>query len=152
MTKMSNAKIDKFKERKEAREAAMTLLYSLGYTPDTVEYQIECFMEEEHVKNFSKKALDYIMDVARGTLDKLPEVDEFIKKYCQDWSFDRIAPVDVAVLRLAIYEMLYRKDIPRTVSINEAVNIAKKYGHDDSQNFVNGVLGSIYKELEEVKE
>jgi len=143
---------DKFKERKEAREAAMMLLYSISYTPDDTQYQIECFPfteEGELTGKYSKKSLDYIMDVVKGTLDKLSDIDEFIKKYCKDWSFDRIAPVDIAVLRLAIYEMLYRKDIPTTVSINEAVNIAKKYGHDDSQNFVNGVLGSVYKEIEE---
>ena len=140
----------KFTQRTQAREAAMKLLYSIEYNHDTVLYQIENFIENDSIEQFSEGNKKYISQVVNGTQDKLSEIDPYIEKYSEGWSFGRIPVIDKSILRLCIYEMLFRKDIPISVSINEAVNMAKKYGHDDSGPFVNGVLGSIYKELEKV--
>ena len=83
----------------------------------------------------------------RGTLENRTEADATIKKYAQNWDLHRIAAVDRNILRLAIYEMLHRDDIPPVVSINEAVDIAKKFSTQDSGKFVNGILDRVKGEL-----
>ena len=83
----------------------------------------------------------------RGTLEHRDAVDTQIKKYAKNWELHRIAAVDRNILRLAIYEMLYREDIPPVVSINEAVDIAKKFSTQDSGKFVNGILDKVKSEL-----
>ena len=83
----------------------------------------------------------------RGALENREEADTLIKKYAKNWDLPRIAAVDRNILRLAIYEMLHRDDIPPVVSINEAVDIAKKFSTQDSGKFINGILDSVKKEL-----
>ncbi|HET7625195.1 MAG TPA: transcription antitermination factor NusB [Verrucomicrobiae bacterium] len=83
----------------------------------------------------------------RGAIEHRDAVDEQIKKYAKNWDLHRIAAVDRSILRLAIYEMLYRDDIPPIVSINEAVDIAKKFSTQDSGKFVNGILDKIKGDL-----
>jgi transcription antitermination protein NusB len=83
----------------------------------------------------------------RGTLEHRDAIDEHIKKHAKNWEFHRIAAVDRNIMRLAIYEMLFREDIPPIVSINEAVDIAKKFSTQDSGKFVNGILDKIRGEL-----
>jgi N utilization substance protein B len=83
----------------------------------------------------------------KGTLEHRDEVDEVIKKHAKNWELHRIAAVDRNILRLAIYEMLHREDIPPVVSINEAVDIAKKFSTQDSGKFVNGILDKVKGEL-----
>ena len=83
----------------------------------------------------------------RGVLEHRDAIDEQIKKHARNWEFHRIAAVDRNIMRLAIYEMLYRQDIPPIVSINEAVDIAKKFSTEDSGKFVNGILDKIKGEL-----
>jgi transcription antitermination protein NusB len=83
----------------------------------------------------------------RGTLEHRDELDEIIKKHAKNWELHRIAAVDRNILRLAMYEMLHREDIPPVVSINEAVDIAKKFSTQDSGKFVNGILDKVKGEL-----
>ena len=83
----------------------------------------------------------------RGTLEHRDAIDEHIKKHAKNWEFHRIAAVDRNIMRLAIYEMLFREDIPPIVSINEAVDIAKKFSTQDSGKFVNGILDKVRGEL-----
>jgi N utilization substance protein B len=83
----------------------------------------------------------------KGVLQHRDEIDERIKKFCKNWDFNRIAVVDRNVMRLAIYEMLHREDIPPVVSINEAVDIAKKFSTPDSGKFVNGILDKVRSEI-----
>ena len=83
----------------------------------------------------------------RGTLQYREEADALIKKHAQNWDLHRIAAVDRNILRLAVYEMLHRTDIPPVVSINEAVDIAKKFSTQDSGKFVNGILDKLRGEL-----
>jgi len=83
----------------------------------------------------------------RGAIEHRDQIDELIKKYAVNWELHRIAAVDRGILRLAIYEMLYREDIPPIVSINEAVDIAKKFSTQDSGKFVNGLLDKVKSEL-----
>jgi len=83
----------------------------------------------------------------RGTIEHRDAIDEHIKKHAKNWDFHRIATVDRNIMRLAIYEMLFREDIPPIVSINEAVDIAKKFSTQDSGKFVNGILDKVRSEL-----
>ncbi len=85
--------------------------------------------------------------VIRGTLEHRAEADEIIKKHALNWDLHRIAAVDRNILRLAIFEMMHREDIPPVVSINEAVDIAKKFSTEDSGKFVNGILDKVKGEL-----
>ena len=78
----------------------------------------------------------------------LPQIDERIRRYCENYEFRRISPVDRNVLRLAIYEMLYRDDIPPVVSINEGIELAKTFGGSESGRFVNGILDRVRKDLD----
>ena len=80
-----------------------------------------------------------------GVLKNLSDLDSLIKKYVKNWEIDRMAVIDRNILRMAVYEMLYQDDIPPNVSINEAIELAKKYGDIDSGKFVNGVLDKIKK-------
>lgn len=83
----------------------------------------------------------------KGTIEHRNEIDEQIRKYAKNWELDRMAAVDRNILRLAIYEMMFREDIPPIVSINEAVDIAKKFSTQDSGKFVNGILDKVKSEL-----
>ncbi|KAF0093631.1 MAG: N utilization substance protein B [Puniceicoccaceae bacterium 5H] len=75
-----------------------------------------------------------------GVLDNVDEVDEVVKRYAKNWDFNRIARIDLAILRLAIYEMMERRDIPPIVSINEAIDLSKEYSNPDAKRFINGIL------------
>ncbi len=91
---------------------------------------------------------EFAQPIIEGMVAHLPDIDERIRRYCENYEFRRISPVDRNVLRLAIYEMLYRDDIPPVVSINEAIELAKAYGGADSGRFVNGILDRIRKDLD----
>ena len=90
--------------------------------------------------------------LAQQAYDHLEQVDGVIEKYSTKWKLDRIVKVSLAILRMSISEMLYLEDIPVSVSINEAVELAKKYATEDDASFVNGVLGAVAKDLEQMKE
>jgi transcription antitermination protein NusB len=96
--------------------------------------------EETDVRSFAEPLI-------RGTLEHRAELDELIQKYVKNWGLHRIAAVDRNILRLALYEMLHRPDIPPVVSINEAVDIAKRFSTEDSGKFVNGVLDKVKGDL-----
>ncbi len=89
----------------------------------------------------------FAVPLIQGTIEKRPEIDEMIQKFTENWAMDRIAAVDRNILRLAIYEMLFRDDIPPIVSINEAVDIAKKFSTEESGRFVNGILDRVKQDL-----
>ena len=89
----------------------------------------------------------YIHRVTIGVLEKLPQLDGVIEKFTRGWDIDRLNKVDLALLRLAIYEMLCEPDVPFGVAVNEAVELAKSYGSDESPAFVNGVLGNVAREI-----
>ena len=131
--------------RSEIREQAFKLIYSLEIQKkEPLEEQIELYIEANEITN--KNAVEYIKDTALGIEQNREEIVQKIEKNLKsEWKIDRISKVDLAILKLAIYEIKY-KDIPFKVVINEAVELAKKYGEDSSKNFVNGILASIVKE------
>jgi len=133
--------------RRETREKAMKLLYQIQIQKDDIEEQIERFIEEHNITDESDK--EYILDVVNGVIREQLSLDQLISRHLRGWTIGRIPKVDLAIIRLSSYEMKFRNDIPNNVSINEAVELAKKYCNDQSKAFINGVLGKIHVELQE---
>lgn len=110
---------------------------------------------DRNIKEFGvgleKDNINFIHNLINGILKKLPKLDEIIQKCAPEWPIDQIAIIDRNILRLGIYELLFGsyKEVPPKVAINEAIELAKAFGSDSSGKFVNGVLGTIYKELGE---
>ena len=111
-----------------------------GDSPEKMEHFWEFLPTKPRVREFAQPLID-------GMNAHLAEIDERIRRYAENYEFRRIAAVDRNVLRLAIYEMLFRDDIPPVVSINEAIELAKKFGGAESGRFVNGILDRVRKEL-----
>ena len=132
--------------RSSMRENAFKLIYSLEIQKEeNLKEQIELFFESNDI--LDEEAKKYINDVIYGinknSKEILKDIEENLKS---DWKINRISKIDLSILQLAIYEIKYNK-IPFKIAINEAVELAKKYGEDKSKNFVNGILASIVKEI-----
>ena len=129
--------------RKEARELLMQLLYQMELLDDHSEETKNAYLE----KNFKEKGhKDYASALMEKVLSGKDEIDAKLNEYSNKWTTSRMPKVDLAILRLAAVEILYMDDIPDAVAINEAVDMAKKYGADESKAFINGILGKIAKE------
>ena len=126
--------------RKLAREMAVCFLFQVEFQRENIKEQVEDFLDSYGEMSYDK---DYFLEIINGVLNSLKEIDELIEGKSKGWPIDRIAKMDLPILRVAVYEIKHREDIPIGVSINEAVEIAKKYGSDDSARFINGVLGQI---------
>lgn len=133
-------------KRSAIRELAFRLIYSLEIQkPEDLEEQIELYLECEEVNDNETK--EYIKDAVLGIKEHINEIQELIEKNLKaDWKIDRISKIDLSLLKLAIYEIKYKK-IPYKVAINECLELSKKYGEESSKNFVNGILASVVKEL-----
>ena len=144
MIKCNDLKGNKM-NRTEIREQAFKLIYSLEIQKkEEKEEAIELYIESNNITD--KNAIEYIRDAVFGIEKNKKVIIENIEKNLKaDWKIDRISKIDLSILKLAIYEIKY-KDIPFKVVINEAVELAKKYGEDNSKNFVNGILASVVKE------
>ncbi|MEA4870326.1 hypothetical protein SDC9_139870 [bioreactor metagenome] len=132
--------------RTTAREVAMMMHFSnlLG-GEDTPEHVCE---KAETLGTLDEEDLVYVSQMLEGVCARSEELDEIIGRYSKDWAIERIARVDLSILRVAIYEMLYRReDVPTGAAINEAVELAKRYGGERSYAFINGILGSVAKEI-----
>lgn len=132
--------------RKWAREKAMTLVYQVDVIGNNAEDTIKNYFEHEE-EEIAQEEREYIVDCVKGVEANLKEINDLIEKYSKGWKLARIAKVDLAILRLSIYEMLKRSDVPNVVSVNEAIELAKKFGGENSASFVNGILGSAIKEI-----
>ena len=130
-------------KRSAIRELTFRLIYSLEIQrTDEVELYIQCNEIEEN------DAKEYIKDAILGINKNIVEIQGLIEKNLKaDWKIDRISKIDLSLLKLAIYEIKY-KNIPYKVAINESLELAKKYGEETSKNFINGILASVVKELE----
>jgi len=128
--------------RKTAREAAMSLLYQKNFLN---EYDINELQDMSDELLLDKQDIPYVEDIVEGFYNHKEDIDDIIRANSKSWKFDRISKVDLSILRLALYEILYRDDIPESVSINEAVELAKKYGGEKSGSFINGILGTFIR-------
>ena len=132
-------------KRHRAREAVVQFHFwrdlQHGETPERIEDFWELCPATDRVREFAQPLIE-------GMVTHLDELDERIRKYCENYNLNRISAVDRNVLRLAIYEMLHRDDIPPVVSINEAIELAKTFGGAESGKFVNGILDRVRKDLD----
>ena len=131
--------------RSRIREEAFKLIYSLEIQKkENIEEQLELYLEDNNLTD--ENVIEYINDAVFGIEKNKEEIEEEISKNLKsDWKLERISKIDLSILKLAIYEIKY-KELPFKVVINEAVELAKKYGEDISQKFVNGILASVVKE------
>jgi len=129
-------------KRTETREQVFRLIYSSLIQKEISEEQIEIFIEENNLR----KEEEYVKGIFYGIQTNEEEIEKLIASNLKEkWSMERISKIDLAILKLAIFEMVY-SGLPYKIAINEAVELAKKYGEDSSKSFVNGVLASIVKE------
>ena len=131
--------------RRQARELAMQALFYMDIRKDASEEMLEyfcgCFCP-------SKKSRPFFIKLVNGVLGAKDQIDALVERFSQNWKINRMSCVDRNVMRIAIYEMIYCDDIPPKVSINEAVDIGKKFGTQDSGAFINGIMDSIRGTLE----
>lgn len=136
-------------KRSEIREAVFLVLFRSEFNkPSEMKDQADLFFEAEGDDlsvTVSDEDREYIENRALDIVSKLPEIDKMISEKATGWTVERMGKVDIAIIRLAVYEIMFDDKIPTGVSINEAVELAKKYGRDESKAFVNGVLAKFAK-------
>lgn len=130
--------------RRKAREVALQVLFQIDVSQVDVDEAVELFWTNfeapENVREFST----YLI---KGTHSQLNEIDELIKSCSENWSLDRMSKVDKNILRLAVFELVYCDDIPPKVTLNEAIDLGKYYGSENSGSFINGILDALYTKL-----
>ncbi|MBA5850613.1 transcription antitermination factor NusB [Clostridium sp. cel8] len=135
--------------RKKTREMAMKLLFQMTINDEKLDEVIEGLENEENNSIDLKDAdMEYLKRVITGVQNNKNMLDEKIESYLKGWKINRISKIDITILRICSYEFLYEDDIPKNVSINEAIELAKKYGENKSPNFINGVLGSMIEDID----
>lgn len=128
--------------RRELREQIFKMLFRAEfYEENELSEQLTMFFEELDKKQ--DKDMDYIQKKFESIMEHLPQIDQLINEAAKGWKTSRMGKVDLTLIRLAVYEMKFEEDIPTGVAINEAVELAKSYGTDDSASFVNGVLAKL---------
>ncbi|MBO4636965.1 MAG: transcription antitermination factor NusB [Clostridiales bacterium] len=130
--------------RIETREAVVFCVYQTDFRLEEKEDQIKIYLSNNPELDEDR---DFFITTALGVLDNRKELDLKIESFLNNWKIDRLPKIDKAILEVAFYEILYNDDVPVSVSINEAVKLAKKYGTDDSSSYINGVLSSFEKSL-----
>ncbi|MDP8214626.1 MAG: transcription antitermination factor NusB [Candidatus Euphemobacter frigidus] len=131
-------------QRRQARELALQFLYGYDLNRKDLDETLSDFW---NVNRAPDKVRRFAGELIRGTIEQLDRVDGIIADHARNWRLDRIALVDKNILRLSIYELKFRDDIPPLVSINEAVEIAKKFSTAQSGQFVNGILDQVRQEI-----
>ena len=131
-------------KRSQLREMAFRLIYSSEVQKQMDNEQVELFIQENEI--VENEDIGYINEVYNGIKDNKEEIESLISSNLKEkWTMDRISKIDFAILEVAIFELIYSK-LPYKVVINEAVELAKKYGEDSSKSFINGILASIVKQ------
>ncbi len=131
------------RKRTKAREFALQALYQIDITNSTISDMFDDFLKAQGVTGDVK---DYCEKLVKGVVKRKGDIDTLISKCAKNWQLKRMAVVDRNILRLAAYELVHMKDIPHKVAINEAVEIAKRFGDEDSSKFVNGILDRLSRE------
>ena len=130
--------------RRKAREIALQVLYQIDVTEVGVDEAVQLFRDGFGIP---EEAAEFSTQLIRCTADHLREIDDLIKACSEHWSLERMSKVDRNILRVAVSEFLYFDDIPPKVTLNEAIDIGKNYGSDNSGSFINGILDAIYSKL-----
>lgn len=134
-----------FAQRRDGRVAAMQYLYSWSLNrPANLAEDLRVFFE--HLEQ-PREHYAFGEELIHGVLENIDDIDGRIRTLAHNWEFDRIAKIDLAILRVAIFEMVYRKDIPPVVSINEAIDLSKQFSNLDAKRFINGILDRLKDQL-----
>lgn len=140
---MSNKAL--FAQRRDGRVAALQYLYSWSLNrPERIADDLNIFFENlQAADGKPREHYAFGEELIHGVIEHGDDIDGRIRGLAQNWDFDRIARIDLAILRLAIFEMIYRKDIPPVVSINEAIDLSKQFSNADAKRFINGILDKL---------
>lgn len=135
--------------RRQGRILAFQALYSweMNKQPDEIPTDFDWLTEKEKSK-YPGESMQFASFLIKGTVEAQKEIDSMICDKLVHWDFSRLSKVDLSILRLSVFSLIHQRDIPMTVTIDEAVDIAKKYGAEDSYRFINGVLDNIAKMIE----
>ncbi len=128
--------------RRAAREEAFKIIFQVDLGKNSWN---EVLSHNLKNSSLSEAGQLFLKQLVEGTMTHLTEIDGEISKYAQDWKLDRMLSTDRNILRMSLYELKYQNDIPAGVTVNEAVELAKTYGDDDSGRFINGILGNIIR-------
>lgn len=129
--------------RRLAREMVLKTLFQLDIGKVDLDLALETVLEDEE----SGWVKEFVRSLVKGTLENANKIDQTINGFAHGWTIDRMAGVDRNILRLAVYEIMFLDEIPSAVSINEAVELAKIYGTEESPKFINGILGNLVKSV-----
>jgi N utilization substance protein B len=141
---MSSSK-PQFAQRRAGRVAALQYLFAWSINPPTnLANDLQAFFETQENP---RETYSYGEEIINGVIEHIADLDARIKGLAHNWEFERIAKIDLAILRLAMFEMLYRKDIPPVVSINEAIDLSKEFSNADAKRFINGILDRLKDQL-----
>ena len=132
-------------KRKDTRKNAMELMFQMEIQNDFSDEAIEKFQE---LNSLTVKQRDYMSLLFRNIEERLEKVDTVIEENAENWRIQRLAKVDLSILRIALIEMFYVEEVPIAVAINEAISLAKIYGSDNSAKFINGILGTVARKMQ----
>ncbi|MGH4120026.1 transcription antitermination factor NusB [Clostridium sp.] len=128
--------------RRKSREIAMKLLFEMSINKEKYEDIIENFKEHTDV-DLEDVDMSYITKALAGVNENITEIDKNIEKHLIKWKLNRLSKMNLAILRISTYEILFEEEIPGKVSVNEGIELAKKYGEDSSPAFINGILAKM---------
>jgi len=137
---------EKMRKRRKERKLILEILYQQEITDRTIDFIIDNHLYPD--PNISGQITEFCERILKGISANKEEIDVLIENFSDNWALERLPLLDRNMMRIGIYEMLYEKDIPHSVSINEAIELAKLYGTEDSGKFINGVLGKIALSIE----
>jgi len=141
---MSSTK-PQFAQRRAGRVAALQYLFAWSINPPTnLANDLQAFFETQENP---RETYSYGEEIINGVIEHIADLDTRIKGLAHNWEFERTAKIDLAILRLAMFEMLYRKDVPPVVSINEAIDLSKQFSNADAKRFINGILDRLKDQL-----
>ncbi|HLM44940.1 MAG TPA: transcription antitermination factor NusB [Myxococcaceae bacterium] len=129
--------------RRTARERALQALYQLEMTPGSIGEALESAWAAAEEARKEPEAVKFAQELVEGVMDHRAEIDRLIEQHSHNWRLDRMGRIDRNVLRLGVFELKYRPDIPKKVSLNEAVELGKNFGTEESSAFVNGLLDRV---------
>lgn len=136
--------------RRSLREHTFKLVYMREfYEADVLELQIQNYLDSTELMEYTNIEREQIVARAQAVFEKVAEEDALINQYAKSWKTGRMGKVDLSILRLAVYEIMFDEEVPDRVAINEAVELAKQYGSNESYSFINGILGKVARMKEQ---
>lgn len=138
--------------RTKGRELALQVLYSITYHPEenvTLDNYFKKFLDSflEQKDEINVKIIQFAKELVSGVLEHIERLDKIIEEHSENWRIERIGKVELSILRLSIYEMIYRDDVPYKVAINEGIELTKRFAEDKSRIFINGILDAVGKKI-----